>query len=126
MPRTQLVVGQGPRGVGRALAMSEGPVTPGARLTQLAAARPDEIAVISERWLWGDEALTRLELEQWVNRLAHRFAYLSVGPGSFVAINLPNCLEHVVATLATFKLGGCPMPLSYRMPPFERDAMMAL
>jgi bile acid-coenzyme A ligase len=112
---------QSPKGPG-----AEDPVTPGARLAQLAMARPDEIAVICERWGGGSEALSRLQLEQWANRLANRLAEQEVGPGSFVIINLPNGLEHIVATLATYKLGGCPMPLSYRVPPVERDAMMAL
>ena len=101
-------------------------LTPGARLTQLGAERPHEIALICERSEGGDESLTRLDLEQWANRLAHRLAELYVGPGSFVAISVPNGLDHIVATLATYKLGGCPMPISYRMPPAERDAMMAL
>ena len=105
---------------------SGGAVTPGARLTQLAAARPHEIAVICERSAGADAFLTRLELEQWVNRFAHRLARLDVGPGSFVVINVPNGLEHIVATLAIYKLGACPMPISDRMPPAERDAMTAL
>jgi bile acid-coenzyme A ligase len=104
----------------------EGSLTPGARLTQLGAARPHEIATICERSAGGDESLTRLELEQWANRLAHRLAEFHVGPGTFVAIIVPTGLDHVVATLATYKLGGCPMAISYSMPPAERDAMMAL
>jgi bile acid-coenzyme A ligase len=101
-------------------------LTPGARLTQLGAARPHEMAVICARSDGGEESLTRLELEQWANRLAHRLAEFRVGPGSFVAIIVPNGLDHVVATLATYKLGGCPMPIGYRMPQPERDAMLAL
>jgi bile acid-coenzyme A ligase len=104
----------------------EGALTPGARLTQLGVARPHEIAVICERSKEGDESLTRLELEQWANRLAHRIAELHVGQGSFVVISVPNGLDHIVATLATYKLGGCPMPISERMPTAERNAMMAL
>jgi bile acid-coenzyme A ligase len=106
--------------------VSEESITPGARLTQLAAARPHETALICELWDGGDQALSWLQLEQWANRLAHRLAEFAVAPGAFVAINVPNGLEHVVATLATYKLGGCPMPVSYRMPPAERDAMLAL
>src|SRR4029077_427583 len=33
---------------------------------------------------------------------------------------------HVVGTLAAYKLGACPMPVSYRMPAAERDQLMAL
>ena len=45
---------------------------------------------------------------------------------SFVAINLPIGLEHVVATLGAYRLGACPMPVSYRMPAAERDQLIAL
>ena len=100
--------------------------TPGRRLTQLAQQKPDEIALIVERQDGGADTLTRLQMEQWANRLAHRLAEAGVKQKSFVAINLPNGLEHVVGTLAAYKLGACPMPVSYRMPAAERDQLMAL
>ena len=101
-------------------------MTPGARLTQLAAARPDEVALIVLLQQGGEETLTRLALEQWANRLAHLLAEAGVRQKSFVAINLPNGVEHVVATLAAYKLGACPVPVSHRMPAAERDQLMAL
>src|SRR5262245_24248282 len=100
--------------------------TPGRRLTQLAQQKPDEIALIVERQDGGADTLTWLQMEQWANRLAHRLAESGVKQASFVAINLPNCLQHVVGTLAAYKLGACPMPVSYRMPAAERDQLMAL
>ena len=83
-------------------------------------------ALIVERQDGGADTLTRLQMEQWANRLAHRLAEAGVKQKSFVAINLPNGLEHVVGTLAAYKLGACPMPVSYRMPAAERDQLMAL
>lgn len=106
--------------------MTKQAMTPGARLTQLASERPDEVAIIVERWEGGDECLNWKQLEQWANQLAHRLAELSVGPKSFVVINLPNGIEHIVAAQAAYKLGACPMPVSYRMPSAERDQLMAL
>ena len=100
--------------------------TPGRRLTQLAQQKPDEIALIVVRQDGGADTLTRLQLEQWANRLAHRLSEAGVKQKSFVAINLPNSLEHVVGTLAALKLGACPMPVSYRMPAIERDQLLAL
>jgi len=100
--------------------------TPGRRLTQLAQQKPDEIALIVERQDGGADTLTWLQMEQWANRLAHRLAESGVKQASFVAINLPNCQEHVVGTLAAYKLGACPMPVSYRTPAAERDQLMAL
>ncbi|MES2489148.1 MAG: AMP-binding protein [Pseudomonadota bacterium] len=106
--------------------MTKQTMTPGARLTQLAAERPDEIALIVERWAGGDDRLSWKQLEQWANQLAHRLAELSVGPQSFVVINLPNGIEHIVAAQAAYKLGACPMPVGSRMPAAERDQLMAL
>jgi len=96
--------------------------TPGRRLTQLAQQKPDEIALIVERQDCSADTLTWLQMEQWANRLAE----MGVKQKSFVAINLPNGQEHVVGTLAAYKLGACPMPVSHRMPAAERDQLIAL
>jgi bile acid-coenzyme A ligase len=101
-------------------------LTPGRRLTQLARQQPKEIALIVERQDGSADTLTWLNLEEWANRLAHRLAEAGVKQRSFVAINLPNGQEHVVGTLAAYKLGACPMPVSHRMPAAERDQLMAL
>lgn len=106
--------------------MSAQTFTPGARLGQLAAENPDELALIVQQVDGTTSTLTRKELDAWSNRLAHRLAHDGVGPQSFVAIHVPNSLEHVVATFAAYKLGACPMPLSHRMPEAERDALLAL
>ena len=106
--------------------MSTQTFTPGARLGQLAADHPDELALIVQQVDGSASTLTRGELEAWSNRLAHRLAQDGTGPQSFVAIHVPTSLEHVVATLAAYKLGACPMPISHRMPEAERDALLAL
>lgn len=102
--------------------------TPGAMLTRLAAQAPDKIALIVRRADGVTEQLTRVELERWTNRVAHRLlaSVPTLVPGNFVAIHLPNGVEHVVATLAIFKLGACPMPVSHRMPAAERDGLLGL
>ncbi|MES2684253.1 MAG: AMP-binding protein [Pseudomonadota bacterium] len=102
--------------------------TPGQMLTRLAGESPDQIALIVHRADGITEQLTRMELERWANRVAHRLLAdtPTIAPGAFVAIHLPNGVEHVVATLAIFKLGACPMPVSHRMPAAERDGLMAL
>lgn len=100
--------------------------TPGARLGQLAAEKPDEIALIVEQVDGSASTLTRRELDRWSNRMAHRLAKDGVGPRSFVAINIPNSPEHVVATFAAYKLGACPMPIGHRLPAAERDSLLAL
>ena len=79
-----------------------------------------------ERQDGGADTLTWLQMEQWANRLTHRLAEAGVKQKSFVAINLPNGTEHVVGTLAAYKLGACPMPVSYRMPAAERDQLIGM
>lgn len=106
--------------------MSTQTFTPGARLGQLAAEKPDELALIVQQLDGTTSTLTRGELEVWSNRLAHRLARDGVGPQSFVVIHIPNSAEHVVATFATYKLGACPMPIGHRMPEAERDALLTL
>lgn len=101
-------------------------MSPGARLTQLAAERPNELALICEQLDGRDEQLSYAQLEAWANRLSHRLAEAGVVQGSFVAVHLPNCVEHIVATLGAYKLGACPMPVNHRTPALERDAMIAL
>lgn len=100
--------------------------TPGQAQHEYAKQHPDEIVVICAREDGGADELTRAQFDSWSNRLAHKLIEAGVAPGHFVAINLPTCVEHLVATLATYKAGGTPMPVSYAMPAEERDAVLEL
>ncbi len=101
-------------------------LTAGSAAHVFAQRAPDEVVVICAREDGGADTLTRREFDQWSSRLAHRLLEAGVGPGDFVAVILPNCVEHLVATLAAYKAGGTPMPVSYSMPPEERDGLLAL
>jgi bile acid-coenzyme A ligase len=87
----------------------------------LAAETPDRVAVIH-----GEEQATRAQLERRSNRLAHAYAARGVGGGSLVTIALPNGIEFLAATLAVWKLGGSPQPISARLPEAERQAIVEL
>ncbi|HEY0943284.1 MAG TPA: AMP-binding protein [Steroidobacter sp.] len=106
--------------------MSTDRYTSGRRLTQLASERPHQPAVIVARNGGCSDTLTMRELDEWSSRLAHRLADAGVRQHSFVAIHLPTCVEHVVATYAAHKLGACPTPLSAKLPAVERDGLLAL
>jgi len=93
----------------------------GRAMAWLAEEAPDRLAVVH-----GDERATRLELERRSNRLARDYAERGVGPGSLVTLALPNGIEFLVATLAVWKLGGSPQPISARLPPKERQAIVEL
>jgi bile acid-coenzyme A ligase len=106
--------------------MSDELWTPGKAMHAFALENPDEVVVICARGSGGADQLTRSELDSWSSRLAHRLIEGGVDIGDYVAINLPTCVEHVVATIATYKAGGTPMPVSAGMPPEERDGLIAL
>ena len=100
--------------------------TPGEAIHAHTEANPEEVAVSCALADGGVARLTRSELDRWSSRLAHRLLAMGVEPGRYVAIALPNGVEHIVATLACYKAGGTPMPVSYRLPPAERDALLDL
>ncbi len=84
-----------------------------------AAIQPDRVAISHE-----GETITWSELEWETNRLARVYADLGVGQDDFVTIALPNGIEFFKATLATWKVGATPQPVSARLPKFERDQII--
>ena len=90
-------------------------------LRQLAAADPGRPALT-----YRDETLTRAELVQRVEGLAALFAERGVTQGSTVTIGLPNSVGFVLSMFATWALGAVPNPISDRLPPLERAAIVDL
>ncbi|WP_433802748.1 AMP-binding protein [Actinomycetospora sp. CA-084318] len=74
----------------------------------------------------GDTLLTRDELDRFSTRLARTLAGRGVGRGDLVAIALPNTVHHVATSVAAWKLGAVPLPLSARLPAAERAAILAV
>jgi bile acid-coenzyme A ligase len=74
----------------------------------------------------GEVTLTRAELVAAVERVAAGFAERGVGEGSWVTLVLPNGIGFVEAALAAWLLGATPQPISRRLPPGERAAIIAL
>jgi bile acid-coenzyme A ligase len=93
----------------------------GTQFSRLAALAPDEPAATCE-----GRTITRGELEASTNRLARAYQELGVGVGDYVTIALPNSIEWLQATLATWKLGAIPQPLSPRLPDAEFEALLDL
>ena len=90
-------------------------------LRRLADEAPDAIAIIC-----GADTITRSELDRRSSRLARAYQGAGVPPESLVAIMLPNSIEFLVATVATWKAGATPLPLSAQLPARERDAILEL
>ncbi|HEY1751401.1 MAG TPA: AMP-binding protein [Caulobacteraceae bacterium] len=93
----------------------------GARLAELAAERPDRPAITDEH-----RTVTWRELDQRTNRIARALEQLGVRQGDLVTIGLPNTAEFLEAAYAIWKLGATPQPISWRLPPHEAEAVMAL
>jgi len=92
-----------------------------ARLSALASEAPDRPAVTDD-----DRTLTRREFEELATRTATAFAASGVGAGDFVTIALPNTVGFLAATVACWKLGATPQPVSWRLPRRELDAIVEL
>jgi bile acid-coenzyme A ligase len=99
----------------------DGPISLGARLTELAAERPDRPAVTDET-----RTVTWKELDQRTNRLARALEKVGVKQGDLVTIGLPNSVDFVEACYGLWKVGATPQPISYRLPAHEAEAVMAL
>jgi len=90
-------------------------------LRQLAEADPRRPALT-----YADETLTRAEFVQRVERLAALFAGRGVTEGSRVTIGLPNSIGFVASMFAAWAVGAVPQPISDRLPPVERAAIVDL
>ncbi|OBI51885.1 AMP-dependent synthetase [Mycobacterium kyorinense] len=98
------------------------PVPPiGTQISQLAQLAPDEPAVTCD-----GRTITRAELDTSTNRLARAYAERGVGLGDYVTIVLPNSIEWIQATVACWKLGAVPQPLSARLPAAELQGLLDL
>ncbi|WP_319436013.1 AMP-binding protein [Mycobacterium sp. RTGN5] len=93
----------------------------GTRMSQLAAEAPDRPVVSAD-----GRTITRAELESASNRLARAYAELGVKQGDYVTIAVPNSIEWVLATVAVWKLGAIPQPLSPRLPDAEFEGLLDL
>jgi bile acid-coenzyme A ligase len=93
----------------------------GVLVGRLAQADPARPAITCE-----SETLSRAELEARTNRLARAYRDLGVTQDSFVTIGLPNGIAFYEATIAAWKLGATPQPISSRLPAAERRAIIDL
>ena len=108
-----------------------GPIPPdaisyGRRLGDLARERPDALALVFARRDGTQRRHSWRELDRASNRIARLLATHGLGQGDWLVIGLFNRPEHTLATLAGWKLGACVLPLSARLPPAERDGLLAL
>jgi bile acid-coenzyme A ligase len=112
--------------------MADAPITPpaplydptlsfGARLTQIAAEKPDAPAITD-----AGRTTTWRELDRRTNRIARGLARAGVKVGDVVSIALPNTAGYLEAAFGLWKAGATPQMLSYRLPANEADAILEL
>lgn len=88
-------------------------------LAQRSQSCPDRIALVS-----GDSQVTYAELEAEATWVARRLASYGVRRGSTAALTMQPGREQVVLLHALMKLGAAVMPLSPRLTPQERKAVL--
>jgi amino acid adenylation domain-containing protein len=90
------------------------------RFEQVAGARPEAVAVISN-----DETLTYGQLDARAEAIGRRLRSVGVGRERIVGICLPRRLDVLVAILAVMKAGGAYLPLDLIQPLERRRFMLA-
>jgi bile acid-coenzyme A ligase len=100
-------------------------VSYGRRIRQLAAERPNAIALIGvgEDGLETDR-LTWSELDQRSASAGCLLRDRGVGASSRVVVSLPNVVDHLVACVGAWRLGALVIPISPRLPAREREALL--
>jgi bile acid-coenzyme A ligase len=101
-------------------------VSYGRRLTQMAAERPDDVELTLVRRDGTLEPLTIAVLEQRSNQIARLLEQSGVDIDDIVGLALPTCAEHILVTLAIWKLGATLLPLRSDIPDWEMQRMLAL
>lgn len=102
-------------------------VSYGRRISDLAAAHPDKVAIVFVSHPNGrEQSLTWSELDRRSNQSARVLADLGVATESTIVIGLPNGEHHIVAAIAAWKVGAMVLPLYPRMPESERSRILKL
>ncbi len=91
------------------------------RIRRLAESRPDAPAITI-----GQSTTTYAELDRRSNQFARRLADLGVNGGDFVTVAEPNSAEFLLSTVACWKIGAVPQPVSARLPGMELEQIVDL
>lgn len=101
-------------------------VSYGRRLTELAFERPNDADLILVAADGTERQLTFQELETRANQIARLLELRGVDQGDVVALAFPNGLDHILVTIAIWKLGATLLPLRHDVPQWEMDRVLEL
>ncbi len=104
----------------------DGEVSYGRRLTEIAAERPDDVDLVIVDRDGNERGITWRELEARANQIARALQAIGVRKDDIVALALPSCIEHVLVTIAIWKLGATLLPLRHDIPDREMERMLVL
>ena len=90
------------------------------RIAVLGRERTDTVAVTFVDHDGSRRRLTWGHLDRRSNQLGRAMAARGVGLGDRVGLELPDSVEMVEATLATWKVGASPVPVRWDLPEWER------
>ncbi|HEY1733045.1 MAG TPA: AMP-binding protein, partial [Acidimicrobiales bacterium] len=85
----------------------------GRSITETATDRPDETALVFADAGEPPRSTTWAELDRRSNQIARLLADHGLGQGGVVGVALPNSPEHVLSTIAGWKVGACVVPLRW-------------
>jgi acyl-CoA synthetase (AMP-forming)/AMP-acid ligase II len=72
-------------------------------------------------FVWGDEVVSYREANARSDSLAGALRRFGLGPGERVGVLMPNCPQLLESMFATWKAGGCVVPLNAR---FQREELV--
>lgn len=98
----------------------------GRSITETATDRPDETALVFADGDAPPRSYTWGELDRRSNQIARLLADHGLGQGGVVGVALSNSPEHVLSTIAGWKVGACVVPLRWDLPTWERDRVLAV
>ncbi|WP_236792396.1 class I adenylate-forming enzyme family protein [Amycolatopsis sp. GM8] len=96
------------------------------RVERLAQEKADDIALILPKRSGEDRQLTWRELNGKSNHRARQIAECGVGESTVVAVALPGELDHVITTLAAWKIGATVVPVDPHLSDAEVDHIVSV
>lgn len=96
----------------------------GKRLTEIASERPDDVDLIMVSRDGTERGASWRELEKRANQIARALEARGAVQGEIVALAMPTCLDHILTTLAIWKLGATLLPVRHDLPAWEFERLI--
>ena len=98
----------------------------GKRLTEIASERPDDVDLIMVARDGTERGASWRELEKRANQIARALEARGAVQGEIVALAMPTCVDHILTTLAIWKLGATLLPMRHDLPAWEFERLIEM